>query len=350
MTTPTSNPRPRAVADQDETVVAHAGNGVAPAVEPGARTNGSAGGATGDAAGGTGLVAAPAPPPAPTASATTAQAPTGAAVHRAAGPAQVGGLPSDPETVPKQWAQARGRRKRLLLLIPILLTALCVASLLAYRYWYQTTYFVSTENASVTGDLVQVGSLNAGRIVATRVDVGRPVREGQEIAVVAMPQEVGSGMAGAAPRMGITGNSDSLVPVYSPLNGIVAARMGHVGGTVTAGQPIYSLVDPRQVWIRANVEEASAWRVEVGQVAYIHADALNRDFVGQVDAITPASAATFSLLPGNNASGNFTKVTQYVPVKIVVDTRGVVLPLETSVEVRILVREPPSEWPLPWEP
>ena len=59
---------------------------------------------------------------------------------------------------------------------------------------------------------------------------------------------------------------------------------------------------------------------------------------------------TFSLLPASNASGNFTKVTQYVPVKIVVDARGAVLPLGTSVEVRIHAREPGSEYPLPWQP
>ena len=247
-------------------------------------------------------------------------------------------------------AKANSRRKRFLLLIPILLIAVCATAIFGYRYWYQTTYFVSTENASVSGDLVQVGSLNAGRIVATRVDVGRTVQAGQEIAVVAMAQEMGNAGLGTAPRMGITGSSDALVPVYSPLTGIVAARMGHVGGTVTAGQPIYSLVDPRQVWIRANIEEAQAWRVEVGQQAEIHVDALNRNFVGQVDAITPASAATFSLLPANNASGNFTKVTQYVPVKIMVDTRGVMLPLGTSVVVRIKVREPASEYPMPWQP
>ena len=167
---------------------------------------------------------------------------------------------------------------------------------------------------------------------------------------MAMPREVGNTATGAAPRMGITGTDDSLVPVYSPLNGIVAARVGHVGGTVTAGQPIFFLVDPAQVWVRANIEESSAWRVQLGQAAEIHVDALNRGFTGRVDAITPASAATFSLLPANNASGNFTKVTQYVPIKIVVDARGVVLPLGTSVEVRIQVREPQSELPLPWQP
>jgi multidrug resistance efflux pump len=336
MTTPRSNPPAGAGSSLTEPGVPVAGPAGAPVGEPGVRTNGA-----------TGMQPAPATLPAAP-SAAPAPAHAERTVQRTHGPGQAVRHQPDPELVPRR---PRGKRKRLLLLIPILLVALAVATLLGYRYWYETTYFVSTENASITGDLVQVGSLNAGRIVATRVDVGRPVREGQEIAVVAMPREVGSTAVGAAPRMGITSTDDSLVPVYSPLNGIVAARLGHVGGTVTAGQPIYYLVDPGQVWIRANIEEAHAWRVQVGQIASIHVDALNRDFYGHVDAITPASAATFSLLPANNASGNFTKVTQYVPIKILVDdARGVVLPLGTSVVVRIQVREPTSDLPLPWQP
>jgi multidrug resistance efflux pump len=253
--------------------------------------------------------------------------------------------------VPRQPAQPKkSKRGRLLFLFPILLIILGVGGWLGYRYWYDSTYFISTDNASVTGDLVQVGSLNAGRIVATRVDIGKTVQAGQEIAVVAMPQEVGSTAQGAGPKIGVTGTTDTLVSVYSPLTGIVAARMGYVGGTVAAGQPIYALVDPSQIWIKANIEESSAWRVALGQTVDVHVDALNQDFVGRVDAITPAAAATFSLLPSSNASGNFTKVTQYVPIKIAVDSHGVVLPLGTSVEVKIHVRQPSSEFPLPWQP
>lgn len=346
MTTPTSNPPPRAAADDGSAARAvTVANGSAAEAPP--RANGSA-------AGGSGEGSAPVPAQATTLTAQPTSQPSlqsqaDAAAHRAHGPGHAGRHRPDHELVPRH--RAKSKRKRLLLLFPILTLALVATTVLGYRYWYETTYFVSTDNASVTGDLVQVGSLNAGRIVATRVDVGRPVREGQEIAVVAMPREIaGSVVAGAAPRMGLTGTDDSLVSVYAPLNGIVAARMGHVGGTVTAGQPIYALMDPAQVWVRANIEESSAWRLQVGQVATIHVDALNRDFWGQVDAITPASAATFSLLPANNASGNFTKVTQYVPVKILVETGGAVLPLGTSVEVRIQVRQPTSELPLPWQP
>ena len=269
-------------------------------------------------------------------------APRHAARHRPA--AEQKPQPEQPKAPPAK------KRRRLLMLIPILLVVLGVAGIMGYRYWYSSTYFIDTDNASITGDLVQVGSLNAGRIVATRVDIGRPVQAGQEIAVVAMPQEIGSTVQGAGPKIGVTGTTDTLVSVYAPLTGVVAARMGYVGGTVAAGQPIYALIDPSQVWVKANIEESSAWRLEVGQAVDVHVDALNRDFVGRVDAITPACASTFSLLPSNNASGNFTKVTQYVPVKIVVDSRGVVLPLGTSVEVRIHVREPESAYPLPWQP
>ncbi|MCC7369069.1 MAG: efflux RND transporter periplasmic adaptor subunit [Chloroflexi bacterium] len=294
-----------------------------------------------------------------TASAPVAVSGDGAPAHATAAPSQTAPAPAAnghtrpapaAVTVHEPVRRSGSRRKRLLLLFPIVLVILVVGGVLGYRYWYDATYFISTDNASVTGDLVQVGSLNAGRIVTAKVDVGRTVQAGQEIAVVAMPQDIGTTAQGTGPKLGVTGTTDSLVSVYAPLTGIVAARMGYVGGTVAAGQPIYALIDPAQVWVKANVEESSAWKLALGQAVDIHVDALNRDFAGRVEAITPASAATFSLLPSNNASGNFTKVTQYVPVKIAVDAGGTVLPLGTSVEVRIHVREPASSFPLPWQP
>lgn len=337
MTTPLSESRSGAAAEPDREAQPGPESALGPVGEAAPQPNGSA----------LGAVASPTPALAPH---TNGEAHTDApAQHRTHGPGHVARHhPTD--TTARHRARPRGKRRRLLLLFPVLLLALAVATILGYRYWYETTYFVSTDNASITGDLVQIGSLNAGRIVATRVDIGRPVRVGQEIAVVAMPQEVSTGAPGVGARMSISGTSDTLVSVYSPLNGIVAARMGYVGGTVAAGQPIYSLVDPSQVWVKANVEESSAWRVVVGQPVLVHVDALNQEFNGHVDAITPASAATFSLLPASNASGNFTKVTQYVPVKVLVDAPGVVLPLGTSVSVRIQVREPSSDLPLPWQP
>jgi multidrug resistance efflux pump len=249
---------------------------------------------------------------------------------------------------PTPGAPPRTRRRRLWLLLPILLIVGAIATTLGYRYWYDSTYFVMTENAQVTGDMVQVGSLNAGRLLATRVEVGDQIRQGQEIAVVGIPQQVGAVPFSSAPVLQETGGLDTQVPVRAPLTGIVAARMGSVGGTVSVGQPIYAVVDPTQVWVKANIEEDKVARLRAGQSVEVHVDALGQSFPGRVEAITPASAATFSLLPSGNTSGNFTKVTQLVPVKISVDSGGQVLPLGTSVEVKIQVRQPGGG--LPWLP
>jgi membrane fusion protein (multidrug efflux system) len=119
---------------------------------------------------------------------------------------------------------------------------------------------------------------------------------------------------------------------------VVVARSANPGDTVPAGQPLLTLVDPRQLWINANVEETQVKRLAAGQPVEIHVDALDADLAGHVRAVTPASAATFSLLPSNNTSGNFTKQTQLVPVKVELDQPEPRLSIGTSVEVRVRVQ------------
>lgn len=248
---------------------------------------------------------------------------------------------------PPDAGQPTAKRRRLLLLAPILLVVGLVALTIGLRFWYESVYFVITDNAQVTGDLVQVGPLNAGRVVETRVDIGQTVEQDQVIATVAIPQQVGAVPFSDTPLLEHTGSLNTLVPVRAPLQGIVAARTANVGGTVQAGQPIYTLVNPRHVWVNANIDEDKVDRVQPGQSVEVYSTALGRTFPGQVEAVTPASAASFSLLPAQNLSGNFNKVTQWVPVKIRVFTDGEILPLGTSASVRIRVRE---DKPLPWLP
>ena len=183
------------------------------------------------------------------------------------------------------------KRRRLLLLVPILAVVGALALYFGLRFWYESTYFVMTDNAQVTGDLVQVGSLNAGRIVDANLEVGQSVAKDQVIATVAVPQQVGTVPFGDTPLLDQTGSLNTQVPVRSPLNGVVAARLANVGGTVTAGQAIYALINPRQIWVNANVDEDKVERIARGEAVAIHSEALGRSFEGRVEAVTPASAA-----------------------------------------------------------
>jgi membrane fusion protein (multidrug efflux system) len=98
-----------------------------------------------------------------------------------------------------------------------------------------------------------------------------------------------------------------------------------------------TVVDPRTVYVSANIDENAVKRVMPGQQVDVHLDAFNATVQGVVDSITPASAATFSLLPQDNTTGTFTKVTQLVPVKIQIDMSAGTPPVGTSAEVKIHV-------------
>src|SRR5207302_7949072 len=122
-----------------------------------------------------------------------------------------------------------------------------------------------------------------------------------------------------------------------PVDGVVIAEPAAIGATVAAGQPIVTIVDPSQLWVNANIEETTIGKVKIGQQVIVHVDALNADVLGKVEAVTPATANTFSMLPSSNASGNFTKVTQLVPVRVAVNLGSQPMLLGANVEVKIRV-------------
>jgi multidrug resistance efflux pump len=222
--------------------------------------------------------------------------------------------------------------------LPILLIVLAVGGYFGYNAYRESQLYVSTDNAQVTGQPVQVGSINAGRIDNVYAKVGRPVKKGDPLAQVALPSQIGTAQNGA-PRMAFTGDADTHVDVEAPFDGVVVSIPVAVGSTVAAGQAVAVIMDPNRVWVNANVEETNVTRVQVGQPVLVHLDATNSDVIGRVEAITPATAASFSLFPSSNASGNFNKVTQLVPVRIAVDLAGQPALLGSSVEVKIRVAD-----------
>lgn len=108
--------------------------------------------------------------------------------------------------------------------------------------------------------------------------------------------------------------------VTAPLTGVVARRWALPGDVVQAGQPIFAIYDLADLWVTANFEETKIGRIHPGDSVAIRVDAYPaRELTGVVRWIGAAAASQFSLIPPNNASGNFTKVTQRVPVRIAID-------------------------------
>ena len=108
--------------------------------------------------------------------------------------------------------------------------------------------------------------------------------------------------------------------IKAPTDGVISRRTVEPGQVIQAGQPLFALVDLANVWITANFKETQLKGMHAGQQATISVDALGgREFKGHVDSIAAATGAKFSLLPPENASGNYVKVVQRVPVKIVLE-------------------------------
>jgi multidrug resistance efflux pump len=251
------------------------------------------------------------------------------------------GLPGpEAATVVAEAAAPAARRRPALLtrrvLLPVLAVVLIVVALFGFNAYREGLLYVSTDNAQLTGQPVQVGSMNAGRLESIAPSIGASVRKGDVIAQVALPSQTGVGQNGQ-PKFGFLGVGDTRVDVQAPVDGIVIAEPVAIGANVAAGQAIVSIVDPTQLWVNANIEETNIGRVKVGQTVTVHVDALGIDVPGKVEAVTPATAGTFSILPSSNASGNFTKVTQLVPVRISVNLGNQPLLLGANVEVKIRV-------------
>ena len=107
--------------------------------------------------------------------------------------------------------------------------------------------------------------------------------------------------------------------IIAPVNGAVSDRTVEVGQNVAPGQELMKVINLDDVWITANFKETQLREMKAGQRVTVEVDANGRKYNGKVDSIAGASGARFSLLPPENATGNYVKVVQRIPVKIVLD-------------------------------
>ncbi|HET8932590.1 MAG TPA: HlyD family secretion protein [Polyangiales bacterium] len=108
----------------------------------------------------------------------------------------------------------------------------------------------------------------------------------------------------------------SYTKIYAPRAGLIGPHVIGVGESVAAGQLLLAICQTQDLWVTANFRETQLQNIRAGQPADIYADALDRTFKGEVESIGGATGSRFSLLPPENASGNYVKVVQRIPVKI----------------------------------
>ncbi|HEY5701140.1 MAG TPA: HlyD family secretion protein [Gammaproteobacteria bacterium] len=128
--------------------------------------------------------------------------------------------------------------------------------------------------------------------------------------------------------------------IGSAINGVVDKTFVEAGEFVTPGQRLLLIHDPKHVWIEANIKETQVRKLKLGQTVEVHVDAYpDENFEGKVISIGHSTTGKFALLPNPNPSGNFTKITQRLPVRIGVEQKDQMLGPGMMVEVKIDVRE-----------
>jgi multidrug resistance efflux pump len=214
------------------------------------------------------------------------------------------------------------KRKTIIIALAVVM-AVTLAAIGGY-YWYKNTYFVTTEDAKVTGDLVNVSPQITGKLLELDIAEGDTVIKDQILGRQGMssPQE---------------SNIDQSV-FRAPCSGVVLKKQGTVGEYVSPGQTIAVIVDPAKLYVTANIEETKLDKIREGQKADIRIDEFSgQKFTGKVKYIGQAANSAFALLP-SSTSGTFTKVVQKVPVKIELDDYDAPLRPSTNAVVSIHIK------------
>ena len=151
-------------------------------------------------------------------------------------------------------------------------------------------------------------------------------RKADVLAAGSAPQQIASSRAKAAAAVADASRAKAQLTtaelnlgytrIIAPVSGIVGRKTVEAGQRVQPGQQLLTIIPVDDLWITANFKETQLRKMQPGQKVTVHADASGHDYRGHVDALGGATGSRFSLLPPENASGNFVKVVQRMPVRI----------------------------------
>ncbi|GLQ93370.1 HlyD family secretion protein [Dyella acidisoli] len=193
---------------------------------------------------------------------------------------------------------------------------------------------VSVESAQRADAVDKTARANADKAQAALTAAQR-----QLDVIASQKQQARAALEQAKAERDLAALNVSYTELRAPVDGVIGNRRARVGAFAAAGTQLLSVVPAHGLWVDANFKEDQLARMQPGQSVAIHADVLpGRTFHGSVISLAPATGAEFSVLPPENATGNFTKIVQRVPVRVALnkqdDALGLLRPgLSVTAEV-----------------
>lgn len=208
-------------------------------------------------------------------------------------------------------------KKARLIILAVLVLALAGGGWALYNYVYASIHFLSTQNAQVMADMVAVSPLVTGKLTDWTAKEGDMVKTGQVLG----RQDTGtlvSSSAVSSAALGSTADSiASKAEIKSPIDGMIIQSSVVEGQMVAPGTSVATIADISDMYISANIEETSIFKVKEGQLVDITIDAYpGQTFQGYVAHIGKAANSVFNPFSNITTSGTFSKTTQLIPVKI----------------------------------
>ncbi|WP_423156886.1 HlyD family efflux transporter periplasmic adaptor subunit [Staphylococcus chromogenes] len=191
----------------------------------------------------------------------------------------------------------------------------------AFYFYNQSANYIKTDNAKVDSEQMKLSSPIPGQITKLNAKEGDKLNEGDTVAEV-----TGKGQDGQPQKM----------EIKMPKDGTIAKMDGQENGMAQAGQPMAYAYNMNDLYITANIDETDVKDLSENEKVDVSIDGQSSQIKGRVDRIGNATASSFSLMPSSNSDGNYTKVTQVVPVKIKLDnqpSKGIVPGMNAEVSI-----------------
>ncbi|PTG07874.1 HlyD family efflux transporter periplasmic adaptor subunit [Staphylococcus chromogenes] len=211
--------------------------------------------------------------------------------------------------------------KKIITINIVTILLILIIGAVAFYFYNQSANYIKTDNAKVDSEQMKLSSPIPGQITKLNAKEGDKLNEGDTVAEV-----TGKGQDGQPQKM----------EIKMPKDGTIAKLDGQENGMAQAGQPMAYAYNMNDLYITANIDETDVKDLSENEKVDVSIDGQSSQIKGRVDRIGNATASSFSLMPSSNSDGNYTKVTQVVPVKIKLDnqpSKGIVLGMNAEVSI-----------------